>query len=105
MIGILPHQPQIMAHQQDRHMMLFLQVHHGIQKQLQAVLIHAGHGLIQHKQVRRGMRCQRQQHALRLAAGAAAQRMPCDGLRFHRRQRLPHLGAGLFRDARPHGPT
>ena len=103
MVRIFADQAQVMAHQQDGHMVLLLQPQHGVQEQLQALLVHPGNGFVQHQQIRGRMGGQGQQHPLGFTAGAASQGMPGNGRGLHPRQGFHHLGAGLFGYACPHG--
>ena len=77
------------------------QLGHGVQKQLQAVGVHAGDRLVEHQQVRSGVQAQRQQHPLDLAAGAAPQGPVHEVLRADLPQGGAHLLAGLAADAGP----
>ena len=68
MVRVFPHEAQVMADQQDGHMMGMLEIQQGIQEHFQAVTVDTADGFIQHQQVRRGIHGQGEQHALQLTA-------------------------------------
>ena len=82
----------------------FLQPQHRVQEHLQSVLIHAGDGLVQHQQIRRGAQRQGQQHPLQFAPGAASQLPLGQSPRLHHVEGLLHPAPGGAADPRPYRP-